>query len=249
MANEDKKFDDLFKSKLSNYEIKPSSLAWERLEGKLNKKGKAAYFPFLKIAASIVLLLGVGYIAWFISKKDIKGEQPQLAEAVKQVGEPTIIQEELLIAVNNKNPDSLKIQEEQVIPQQVEKKNKQEVVLRNADEVRKQELIAEIKAIEKVERVIALPELVIPELDINQAVAINQLNPIEVEEEISYKITIIGKGLEASETNKGGLINEIENRVEKIGGLLNQVDQGFADLQDAKNNLFASITSRKGRSK
>jgi hypothetical protein len=249
MANEDKKFDDLFKSKLSNYEIKPSSLAWEKLEWKLNKKGKAAYFPFLKIAASIVLLLGVGYIAWFISKKDIKREQPQLAEAVKQVGEPTIIQEELLIAVNNKNPDSLKIQEEQVIPQQVEKKNKQEVVLRNADEVRKQELIAEIKAIQKVETVIALPELVIPELDINQALVTNQLIPIELEEEISYKITIIGKGLEASETNKGGLINQIENRVEKIGGLLNQVDQGFADLQDAKDNLFASITSRKERSK
>ncbi|GAB2628201.1 hypothetical protein [Belliella aquatica] len=250
MANEDKKFDDLFKSKLSNHEIKPSSLAWERLEGKLNKKEKAAYFPFLRIAASIILLLGVGYIAWFISKEDIKEAQPQLAEVVEQSEEPALIQEELIIEdQSSETTVSSEIQEQQVIPQNEEKKGSQKVDIKKIEEVKKQEFIAEIKPIEKTEVVVALPELEIPELDINEAVAINQPKANEVEEEINYKITIIGKGIADSEPEKAGLIGEIENKVEKIGGLLNKVDQGFADLQDAKNNLFTSITSRKERSK
>jgi len=249
MANEDKKFDDLFKNKLSNHEIKPSSLAWERLEGKLNKKKKAAYFPFLRIAASIILLLGVGYIAWFISKEDIKEEQLQLVQIIEQSEEPALIQEELMIEDNSETPAYSEIQEQQVIPQNEEEKSSQKVAVRKAEEVRKQKFIAEIKPIEKAEMVIALPELAIPELDVNEAVAINQPIVNKVEEEIEFKITIIGKGIADAEPEKAGLIGEIENKVEKIGGLLNKVDQGFADLQDAKNNLFASITSRKERSK
>ncbi|AFL86169.1 hypothetical protein Belba_3679 [Belliella baltica DSM 15883] len=249
MANEDKKFDDLFKSKLSNHEIKPSSLAWERLEGKLNKKEKAAYFPLLRIAASIILLLGVGYIAWFIAKEDIKEEQPQLAEVIEKSEKTVLNQEELVIEEKKETLRSNEIQKQQVIPQNVEKTSKQKVDVRKIEEVKKQEFIAEIKPIEKTEVVVALPELEIPELDFNEAVAINQPVADEVKEEIDYKITIIGKGIDASEPDKPGLIDEIENKVEKIGGLLNKVDQGFADLQDAKNNLFASITSRKERSK
>lgn len=249
MANEDKKFDDLFKSKLSDHEIKPSSLAWNRLEEKLNKKEKAAYFPFVRIAASFILLLGVGYIAWFISKENTKEEQPQLAEVFEKAETPILNQEELVIEENSKTPASTEIQKQKVIPQKEEKMGSQKVDVRKIEEVKKQEFIAEIKPIEKTKVEVALPELEIPELDLKRAVAINQPVTADIEEEVNYKITIIGKGIDASEPEKPGFINEIENKVEKIGGLLNKVDQGFADLQDAKNNLFASITSRKERSK
>lgn len=249
MANEDKKFDDLFKSKLSNHEIIPAALAWERLEGKLNRKGKAAYFPFLRIAASIVLLLGVGYIAWFISKEDTKEEQPQIAEVIEKAEETALIQQGLAIEENSETIRSTEMQKHQVASQNVTKTDSQKGVVVKAKEVSKQDFITEFKPIEKIEVVVALPELKIPELDLNVTVAVNLPIADEIEEEVAYKITIIGKGIDASEPAKVGLIDEIEDKVEKISGLLNKVDQGFADLQDAKNNLFSLITARKERSK
>ena len=68
MANTDKNFDQYFKEKLSNHEVKPSKLAWERLDSQLGNKKRAIYFPFMKIAAAIILLLGASYIIWQVSR-------------------------------------------------------------------------------------------------------------------------------------------------------------------------------------
>jgi hypothetical protein len=66
-----------------------------------------------------------------------------------------------------------------------------------------------------------------------------------VEEEVmTYKITIKSNGIK-EEPEKQGFIAGIENKVDKIGGLLSKVEQGFADLQDAKDNLFVSNNTSK----
>ena len=70
-------------------------------------------------------------------------------------------------------------------------------------------------------------------------------NNIEEEEEVmTYKITIKSNGISEKPENQG-LIAGIENKVDKIGGLLSKVEQGFADLQDAKDNLFVSNNTSK----
>ena len=43
------------------------------------------------------------------------------------------------------------------------------------------------------------------------------------------------------------LIAEIGKIVNEVEGLLGKVYQGFEDLKDAKNNLFASIPHRKSK--
>ncbi|MFD2033474.1 hypothetical protein ACFSKL_01670 [Belliella marina] len=250
MANEDRNFDELFRDKLSNHEIKPSSLAWERLENKLPKDKKGGYYPFLKIAASITLLLGLGFLGWFISG-GLGPEAPKMAEVQENFEKPVekelpeLEKAELEAEKSESNP-----QEEKGGGAPVQKGPKPEVKQQKeiVKEPKPNELVAETIKIEENSEIESLPEVVLPELDLNQSVAFNE--PVEsAEEEISYKITIVGKGISDSEPERGGLIDGIENKVEKIGGLLSKVDQGFAELQDAKNNLFASITSKKERSK
>ncbi|MCH7398995.1 hypothetical protein MM236_13400 [Belliella sp. DSM 107340] len=249
MANEDRDFDELFRNKLSNHEVKPSQLAWERLESKLPKNKKSGYYPFLKIAASIILLLGLGYVGWFLSN-EMAPEAPQVAEVNKdQVEEENTLEmekEEVEVKATESVP-----QEEKTKDIQKPKKIKKEVNQQN--QIGKQESPKELfaentKAPQKIV-VELLPEIEIPELDLDQSVAINESVEELEEPEVSYKITIVSKGIADSEPEKSGFIDGIENKVEKIGGILSKVDQGFAELQDAKNNLFASITSKKERSK
>ncbi|MCH7414443.1 hypothetical protein MM213_13170 [Belliella sp. R4-6] len=251
MANEDKNFDELFRNKLSNHEVKPSSLAWERLENKLPKSKKSGYYPFLKIAASIILLMGLGYMGWFLSI-DLEPEAPQVAEVTKgQVGEEA----EGDFGLENEKVETEtaeiapQVDKTEVISEPIETKKQVEHHKPIVKQEEPNELLAENpKAPQRIE-VESLPEIEVPELDLNQSVAINESVEEPEETEVSYKITIVSRGISDSEPEKPGLIDGIENKVEKIGGILSKVDQGFAELQDAKNNLFASITSKKERSK
>src|SRR5690606_37653744 len=94
--------------------------------------------------------------------------------------------------------------------------------------------------------VLELESIALPPLNQDLLLADNNLaeSVSEPGQDVTYKVTIISNGLR-EKPEKEGLVGEIENKIDKIGGLIVKVDQGFADLQDAKNNLFASITTRK----
>lgn len=252
MANSDKKFDQYFQEKLGNHEVKPSKLAWERLDSQLGKKGKAAYYPFMRIAAAIVLLMGAGYLVWQFKTAEIT--RPQTAEIIQ-----IPVQEEVL---DNKT-ESLTEQEITnedkgvfVKPETIEKEKAQETPVKKPQMVSKpvtespKELLTEntIQTERNQEQMISIPELDLPELKLEEAIAMNNLEEQDDEDVIEYKVIIKSNGLK-DEPAKQSLIVGIEEKVDKIGGFLNKVEQGFADLQDAKENLFASNVPRKERSK
>jgi hypothetical protein len=251
MANADKNFDQYFKDKLGNHEIKPSKLAWERLDSQLGKKSKSVAFPIMRIAAAIILLLGAAYIIWQVSRtEEISG--PQTAEVI-QIPE----QEEILESNTEAQLEEEIKKEEEVnlfTPEKLgqEKAKKAAPVkpqgIRKTVTERPKELLAEntTHTERNQEEMISIPEIELPELKMTEAVAMNNL--AEEEEVVEYKITIKSRGLK-DEPQKQGLIGGIEEKVDKIGGFLNKVEQGFADLQDAKENLFASNVPRKERSK
>jgi hypothetical protein len=58
-----------------------------------------------------------------------------------------------------------------------------------------------------------------------------------------YKVKIISNGY-AIQPEKEKLVGTLEN---KIGGFFSKLDEGFGDLQDAKNNLFASLTTKRDK--
>jgi rRNA processing protein Gar1 len=60
-----------------------------------------------------------------------------------------------------------------------------------------------------------------------------------------YRVNIYSDGLKKGSEPDKNLITEMGKTVGKVEGLLGKVDEGFADLQDKKNSLFATLTSKK----
>ncbi len=245
MANADKNFDEYFKNKLSTHEVKPSGLAWERLDQKISEQNRKTGYPFLKIAATILLLISAGFVFYTLNLGE-KENTNQLAvrEVLVQDNLQDVAPEIIEPHADLKSEDSDNMELNEITTKPIQSKAQIKT------ETSSPELVAEaskpIKAIQTEN--IELPEIAIPELDIHEAIALNNANAAEEEEEIAYKVTIISRGIK-EEPAKQNLLEEIEEKVDKIGGLFSKVEQGFADLQDAKNNLFANSNPRKERSR
>jgi hypothetical protein len=258
MANEENKLDQYFREKLSAHEEKPSQLVWERLDQQLSGK-KPAFSPLLKAAAAVLIIMGFGFILWQIANS----EYPSPVQFAEQ--REVIPSEESEKTTLNQEPGeiaSLEIEgtgiQEPAIGKVSEQRNpipiQQQKTGKKSNETATPLLALNEPGIEKNridESILQGSDLSLPELKIDQTIALNLDNEekIEVQEEaVSYRIIIKSNGLK-DEPKKQNIIEGIENNVNKIGAFLGKVEQGFADLQDAKENLFASNTPRKERSK
>jgi len=67
MNMQDKEFDDLFRSKLGEFEVQPSAEVWQNIDVELNSKKRKNVFMPLSIAAGVLILLTAGIL--FIPKK------------------------------------------------------------------------------------------------------------------------------------------------------------------------------------
>ena len=82
MNMQDKEFDDLFRSKLGDFEVQPSAEVWQNIDAELSGKKKKSIFPILSIAASVLILLIAGVL--FIPKKGVvKHNKPDSNLVVK----------------------------------------------------------------------------------------------------------------------------------------------------------------------
>jgi len=91
MNMQDKEFDDLFQSKLDNFELKPSEQVWQNIDAGLNgKRRNKSIFPLLGVAASIIILITAGIL--FIPKKEVvkPGKSNKNNVAVSKVMPPAI---------------------------------------------------------------------------------------------------------------------------------------------------------------
>lgn len=243
MANQEREFDDVFKKKLEKYEAKPTELAWGKLNAKLPKKKNNNRYLMFQIAASISLLLLVGYFIWFDNNSDMPLQTGPVE--LKKPDTSTILTSPEDKTANNS------INEHQAVSAISEKdtelkgKTISEHTVDHAPKTIKQpeEVIQEIVDVKSAEDLITM-EIIIPELVIHDQLTRDEKVNSDIPIALPYTITIISNGISES-TEKEGIIEGIEQKVDKIGGILNKVDQGLADLQDAKNNLFASIITKK----
>lgn len=250
MANNEKNFDQFFKEKLEKHQEKPSALAWERLESQLPQKEKSGLYPFMSIAAAIVLLLAAGIVLL-----NRLGESPETKDQVAELQ-------------TNESKDSghsadisfMETEENtRVIPEPKVKNGTEHKQERKTTQPQKENVSTPSFQESSFDKMVAgtrteedkvlpisieVPEIKLPEPKITETIALNTA----VEEEPVYKVTIKSRGLK-EEAPKQGLIGELEEKVEKIEGIWNKLGQGFADLQDAKENLFANNNPRRERSK
>lgn len=264
MAKSSHKLDEVFKEKLDQHSIKPSALAWERLERKLPKETKSYKGYWWAAAASVVILLSAGYFLYPVIT-------PNPGETMLATNQEIIIPEEKEETIStipeSKELEEIDNQEQKKTenpsnPALVQEKPKQETTKEKPSKIQpliteeapknliamtetrdeKVEVTQVIIPEEKLEtKPLVEPSMELPTLNLNNAVAENTSTTVE---EPAYRIKIFSDGLKEEPKDKS-LIAGIGKTVNEVGGLLGKVDQGFADLQDAKNNLFTNLTSKK----
>jgi len=251
MAKENTNLDQFFKEKLSQDSIKPSKLAWERLESQLPQEKKTKT-PLIwwSIAASLAAIFVVGYFAFTFSTNSI--EEPILATAEEnqieeQLEEPKSIQNQSLEEIPTQT------EENPILPTEKKIQSTNPTIQKSSAKAKSSSsnliAVTEAKpALENSEKKmeanpileeLKVPALELPSIQATQTVA--SATEAKVEEEPAYRVKIYSNGLEEDKT----LITGISKKVEKVEGLLGKVDQGFADLQDAKSNLFTALLSKK----
>lgn len=265
MAKTNEKFDQQFREKLSGHQEKPSALAWERLESQLPKKSKSRFGVWWAIAASVTALFVATYAFWptdvEVSNENLLAEKTELpneitSESTEEVNAQT------KETTETEKESNLKLQakanQESQQPQ-TQRKSNQEPIQKTkptsppALNERPSNLIAEAETNQnpisitvpelKTEEIqIALPELKAPETEklVAQATA-------QPSEEPLYRVSIYSNGVKKGEEPDKNLFTEIGKTVGQVEGLLGKVDDGLITLQDKKDNLFASLTSRKNQ--
>ncbi|MCE7057325.1 hypothetical protein LZF95_21770 [Algoriphagus sp. AGSA1] len=263
MAKEKNNLDQFFKEKLENHTEKPSTLAWERLESQLPQKSKSNKGFWWAAAASLTILFTVGYLV--LKEGEVSVEKPILADnKTEGLSEPStqtettpIEQSEKQLKGTEDQPETEELKTKPItttpsvkpadttskslLPQSTTPNNL--VAMNEVKKDLKQET-TEKTDLPKIE-VLApeIGELELPDLAMEKAVA-EVVQPTDPEP--GYTVKIYSNGLKEEPKDKN-IIAEIGKTVNEVEGLLGKVDQGFADLQDAKNNLFASITTRKSK--
>lgn len=244
MAKE-KDIDRLFQDKLTDHTVQPSVLAWDKLEGRLSRKKKSGAL-WMRIAAAILLIGGLSVLIW-LGVENTRQELDILADQ-----EPAQEYRALDSPVLPENTPPAQVQAEAEKEEATKRESPQAPDKRMSPKTTGKRAVATILSEEPNQAAkenIILPEFTAIELPpLNQELLAVESSLVAFdgreEEEVAYKVTIISNGLRGK-PEKEGLVGEIENKIDKIGGLIGKVDQGFADLQDAKNNLFTSITARK----
>lgn len=97
---QDKEFDDLFRSRLENFQAEPSAQMWKNIGSGLGASKRRSILPILGIAASVLVLMAAGIL--FIPKKAaVKPVHRDSNNAAVNQLKPTIAQPESVNAVSS----------------------------------------------------------------------------------------------------------------------------------------------------
>ncbi|GMQ30808.1 hypothetical protein [Algoriphagus confluentis] len=257
MAKTNEQFDRVFREKLNTHQEKPSALAWERLESQLPKKAEKGWGFFISIAASMTILLTVGYLLW--PKEGGISEENLLADqATEQVETTPEANSNGTTEVVTQNEEKVELPEEKSI--QTPAPKKQEIVQNRAETQPQRGLIADSStkpeeqnkktALElvpvpelKAEELIELPKPELKAVEIPQTLVAEATKPTE--EEPLYRVSIYSNGIKKGEAPDKNLITELGKTVGQVEDLLGKVDEGLISLQDAKNNLFTAKNTKR----
>lgn len=137
MKTSDKELDNLFTSKLQNFEVGPAANLWQNISAELDRKPKRkSIIPVLRIAAGIVVVLSVGLL--LLRKiEPVKINLPKkTAKVVLQKIDPASTQ---IVSLDDKSSMLLLSVKNKVIKEASPKKGKSKVIVTKPEIVQKSE--------------------------------------------------------------------------------------------------------------
>lgn len=265
MAKTNEQFDQHFREKLEGHREKPSTFAWERLESQLPKESKSSFGIWWAVAASVIALLVAGYAFWpkeeGLAEENLVAEKNEIPiEAPTENSTDSTIEDFQKPTENNVSTTEIGVtpeiesdQNQAKVAPKTTQKTKPTPSPASTQAPKNLVVQAETETI-KTPIVVAIPELKTEEIQ----VALHELKAPEIEklvaevasaaeEEPLYRVSIYSDGVKKGEPQDKNLITELGKTVGQVEGLLSKVDDGLISLQDKKDNLFASLTSKKNQ--
>jgi hypothetical protein len=264
MAKTNEQFDQHFRDKLDGHREKPSALAWERLESQLSKESKPTFGIWWAIAASVTALLVAGYSFWpsesghsdevlLAEKTEMPVENPtetltESIEIIPQILEAETEKEDISeVTPTGKNTQAqpkaspITPQKTKPTPTPALTQAPKNLVAQAETDPAKTPIIVAVPELKTEVIQIAIPELKAPIIEKTIAQTTSD------EDAPLYRVSIYSNGVKKGEPLEKNLITELGKTVGQVEGLISKVDEGLITLQDKKDNLFASLTSKKNQ--
>ncbi|SHN02411.1 hypothetical protein SAMN04488057_105280 [Cyclobacterium lianum] len=236
---------------LSKHEIGPDDWVWEKISEKLEKKNKPVLMLWKRWAAVAVLVLG---FSWFLLQLDMS----EVTEPVSQDLRESVLNDEHSSSV----PEPHQIPDSAPLPIDPEAEELQEKTQAPPADVqptigkgagdrpassgpgqaktsqREQEMALQPPTDLLAERVELIP---IPDIDLSLELKPDKSETAPTATDEPYTVRVVSRGY-AIQPDKAKMVDGLEDKIE---GFFSKLDQGFGDLQDAKNNLFASLNTKR----
>ncbi|MDN3668444.1 hypothetical protein QWY93_03770 [Echinicola jeungdonensis] len=258
MNNSRHPIDKVFHQKLSQHQIKPDPMAWERLAIQLNRPNKSNRFLWLKVAAILVIIMVLGILALNLQNSEV---QRQLAHHPEKKVNPITPKNIPFISPKSIQPGEVEkdFGDNKTSINSIDRANypnKPSSTEENLSKINngipnlKKPSMLEKPTIDPIAPLTKKPfpwKLAHPKVENISAISEDQLRKIN-QNEVTYSVTIISNGISDNSPSDNILV-QIEGKFNSLNNLLNKVDQGYAQLQDAKNNLFTSLINQDQKQK
>lgn len=253
MAKSDEVLDRVFREKLENHQEFPRPAAWDKLEAQLDAGKQPKRNSWWAIAAAMPLLLGLGYLIW--------SQAPQVAQENLVATTKEVL--EVPLVLKSTPETETEVSEVDQKPVALAKKSAPSKSTPNLKSSLPQENSQKINLESRVAEAITFPRpLAVAEATGNSTTeskiwvspdptrtlattTSSQASLADVEEIDGYRIRIFSDGLKKEEAPNKNLITELGKTVGQVEGLFDKLDEGFLEIQDKKERLFSSLTSRR----
>ncbi|GEM_PF-2672675 len=253
------KIDQLFREKLADRKVRPSDNAWEKLNSGLGEERKKKSWIYWSVAASVILLIGIGML--FFSSSEIAVKEQRMAEnptieeqrsipteSLQEVEEPDLSMENTSENLaENINPQAVDKSSSDPDPEKVNENPIEETRNQSAEITEEKNIVSEESVNPEVEEVLVaesvepitveeeeesiIPEKIEPAIEEEPQ---SQLALNEQKEESYPEITIVYKKSD-TQTQKTTTFKKIVT----IARDITEGEYGIGELREAKNELLA----------
>jgi cytoskeletal protein RodZ len=250
MAKSDEVLDRVFREKLEYHQETPSQAAWDTLASQLDtKQAPKKASSWWAIAAAITLALGAAFLFWSTGQEsEINAPLAEAQETTTEVGttipvtpSPTVEAEKVLSSTSSVSTSSKQAQTG-IKPHQ---RNPDTFV---AEVITQNEAVPASIPVFTAQVVPSAPEPVrSPAIPLTETKSIStpSTNEALAEEGSSYRIRIYSDGLQKAAPKEKNLVTELGKTVGQVEGLLGKLDESIEGIQEKKERLFSSLTSRR----
>ena len=251
MAKSDEVLDRVFREKLENHQETPSLAAWDTLASQLDsKQAPKKASSWWAIAAAVTLALGAAFLFWSTGQEsEIQAPLAEAQETNPEVGTtiPMTLSRSVEAEIEVPSTSSVSTLNERAqtgIKTQQRNPNTFVAEVHTLNEA----VPASIPVFTAEVVPSNIPQPVhspAPALAETNAVFTPSTNEALAEEVGTYRIRIYSDGLQKAASKEKNLVTELGKAVGQVEGLLGKLDEGYEEIQEKKERLFSSLTSRR----